>query len=106
MRAGGGQHRRPDPRTRVPNEMSAAPRARALSRNVIIAAAVAAVGLLATVSLVTRGQADPDDGAAARARAKGCRAFPDAPAALASAPADARIGYDMRLMRTPSPVRS
>ena len=43
--------------------MSAAPRARALSRNVIIAAAVAAVGLLATVSLVTRGQADPDDGA-------------------------------------------
>ena len=43
--------------------MSAAPRARSLSRNVIVATAVAAVGFLAIVSLVMRGQADTDGGA-------------------------------------------
>jgi hypothetical protein len=47
--------------------MSAAPRARSLSRNVIIATAVAAVGLLAVVSLVTRGGGDTDDGAVVQA---------------------------------------
>ncbi|MQC18080.1 MAG: hypothetical protein DWG80_03270 [Chloroflexi bacterium] len=43
--------------------MSAAPRARSLSRTVIVATAVAAVGLLAIVSLVTRGAGDSTDGA-------------------------------------------
>ncbi len=47
--------------------MSAAPRARSLSRNVIIATAVAAVGILAITSLVMRERVDTDDGAVVQA---------------------------------------
>ena len=46
---------RPVVRTRVPDEMARAPRTFVLSRNFIIATAVAAVGILAITSLVTRG---------------------------------------------------
>ena len=51
-------------RTRVPDEMARAPRTFAPSRNFIIATAVAAVGILAITSLVTRGYlADAPDAA-------------------------------------------